>query len=187
MRLLELLELETNEGPCLDAFHTGERVSADALDRGLNRWRRFAPAAIAEGLVSAYAIPMRLRDRMIGALKTFYEGPAPLSENDLQMAELLAGMATIGILNHQTIRRQELLAEQLQTALNSRVVIEQAKGVISEHAGVDMEVAFGLLRDAARGARRNLSDMAADFASGKLAAESIMRVAPVSGPEATDS
>ena len=87
----------------------------------------------------------------------------------------MTSMATLGILNHWTVRRQEMLAEQLQTALNSRVVIEQAKGVIAERSSVDMATAFELLRTAARGQRRPLSELAAEVAQGRLSPASLLR------------
>lgn len=168
MRMLELLELEANEGPCLEAFRSGARAGATDLTEATERWPRFAPAALARGFTSAYALPMRLRQRTIGALNLFATSTVELSEDDLRIGEVLASMATIGLMNHQTLRRQELLAEQLQTALNSRVVIEQAKGILAQHAGIDMDAAFTMLRSTARTTRQPLTELAARLASGSL-------------------
>lgn len=168
LRILELLELQANEGPCLEAFETGELVAAVDLSAHKRRWPGYVRHALRLGFVSAYAIPMRLRERTIGALNIFQASPEPMSTTDLQVAQVLTSMATIGLINHQALRRQELLAEQLQTALNSRIAIEQAKGVIAERAGVDMNAAFDLLRSAARSSRRPLSELAADVAAGRM-------------------
>lgn len=168
MRLLELLQLQSNEGPCLDAFATGKAVSAPNLEDLVERWPHFVPRALDEGFRSAHAMPLALRDRTIGALNLLSDQPGPLGEPQTQIAQVLTSMATIGIVNHRAIRRQELLAEQLQTALNSRIGIEQAKGVIAERAGVNMEEAFMMLRTGARSMRRPLSDVAEDIALGRL-------------------
>lgn len=134
------------------------------------QWPRFVAAATDLGIRSTYALPMRLRDRTIGALNLFTRVPDGLDDADQKLAHVLAGMATIGIINHRTIRQQEVLAEQLQTALNSRVIIEQAKGVIAERFKMSMGSAFELLRAAARASRRPLSEVAADVAEGRMAA-----------------
>lgn len=176
MRMLELLELEADEGPCVDAFETGEQVSVPFLATTLDRWPRFTPRALADGLVAVYALPLRLRERTVGALNLFCDRPDQLSENDLRIAHVLASMATIGLINHRAIKRQELLAEQRQTALNSRVVIEQAKGVIAERTGVDMAVAFDLLRGVARSSRRPLSELAGDVVAGRVATDDLKQL-----------
>lgn len=166
-RLLELLELQTDEGPCLQAFATQSTVVVGDIETVREQWPRFVAAATDLGIRSTYALPMRLRDRTIGALNLFTRVPAGLDDADQKLAHVLAGMATIGIINHRTIRQQEVLAEQLQTALNSRVIIEQAKGVIAERFKMSMGSAFELLRAAARASRRPLSEVAADVAEGR--------------------
>jgi transcriptional regulator with GAF, ATPase, and Fis domain len=175
MRVLELLELQHSEGPCYEAFVTGEPVMATDLSGRAGSWPTFVPAATARGVVAAFALPLTLRDRTIGALNLFSSTPTEMSATQLQVAHAMTSMATLGILNHWTVRRQELLAEQLQTALNSRVVIEQAKGVIAERSSVDMATAFELLRSAARGQRRPLSELAAEVAQGRLSPASLIR------------
>lgn len=172
---LELLEVQSREGPCLRAFATGRPVVIDHIGTVAQEWPRFFAEARAQGIVAAYAMPMRLRDRTVGALNLFCEEPAGLDAADLRVAQTLSSMATIGLLTHRTLheqevtlREQEELTEQLQTALNSRVVIEQAKGVIAERAGVGMSEAFTLLRRAARGGRRPLTELAGQVAGGDL-------------------
>lgn len=174
-RLLELIQLQANEGPCLDAFSSGELVAVPDLAKEQARWPRFAPQAVDDGVLGVYALPLRLRDRTIGALNLFRAQVGALPPRQLQVAQVLAGMATVGLTNQRTVRRQELLAEQLQFALNSRIVIEQAKGVVAERAGVDVTTAFALLRDAARAARRPISEVAGDVARGKVGPQAFTR------------
>lgn len=173
-RALELLELQNRQGPCLDAFTSGIRVDAPDLVVARDRWPEFVAAAEAQGFRSAYAMPMRLRDRTIGALNLF-STQGQLSESDLRIAELLARMATIGIHNHRTIREQERLTDQLQTALNSRVVIEQAKGVVAQRAGISLGDAFEVLRQTARSSQRQLSEVAHDVANGHVSPEVLIQ------------
>jgi hypothetical protein len=127
------------------------------------------------GINSAYAVPMRLRDQTIGALNLFLEGTEPFNRRDLGVARVMADMATIGIINNWSIRQQEVLAQQLQGALTSRVVIEQAKGVLAEREGLSMGKAFEYLRRAARSSRRPLSDVADDVVNGEGAVGSVGR------------
>lgn len=142
-------------------------VSA-SLAESADRWPGFAAEAQRQGVLSAYALPLQLRERTIGALNLFCDTEVRLTEQHLEVGHAMASMATIGILNHWTVRRQELLAEQLQTALNSRIIIEQAKGVIAERSTVDMATAFELLRTASRADRRPLSELAEEVAQGRL-------------------
>lgn len=163
-RLLEALEVQSNDGPCFEAFVSGRVVSVDDLKQARGHWPKFTPAAQKLGITASYAIPMRLRDQVIGALNLFCSEGSVLSERDLRMAGTLTSMAAIGIITHRRSRDVELLAEQLQGALNSRITIEQAKGIIAERESVDMEAAFAILRDAARGTRRPLTVVATEVA-----------------------
>lgn len=158
-RLLELLQLQTNEGPCPECFHTGRPVMATDLTAAAGRWPRFVAVAGQIGFASVHALPMRLRTQIIGTLNLFGTRPGALSADTIQLAQALADVATIGLLQARAISHRDNLAEQLQTALNSRVIIEQAKGVIAERHQLDMDQAFTLLRDTARSGNRRLADL----------------------------
>lgn len=148
-RLLELFQLQVDEGPCLEAFHSGEMVAAEDLSAESSRWPRFAPEALNQGFRSVHAVPLRLRKQTIGALNLFGTATGTLSDRDLQVARALADAATIGILQERAIRRAEVLTEQLQTALNNRVTIEQAKGILAQAGNLDQR------RSDERGAARH--------------------------------
>jgi transcriptional regulator with GAF, ATPase, and Fis domain len=166
-KLLELFQLQADEGPCLDCFHTGRPVAvADLSAASEQRWPRFAAEARRTGFSSVHALPMRLRDEVIGALNLFHTEPVALTPESLALAQALADVATIGLLQERVIRRGEVLAEQLQTALNSRILIEQAKGVIAERNAATVAEAFTLLRRSAREQNRRLSDLASDIVNG---------------------
>ncbi len=159
-RLLELFQLQSEQGPCLDCVATGRPVRADNISRALDRWPEFVPAAGSLGFVSVYAVPLRLREQTIGGLNLFCTSEPPLSEEDERLAQAFADMATIGLLQQQSRHRATQLSEQLQGALNSRVVIEQAKGVLTEYGRISMDSAFQVLRAFARDNNRKLSDVA---------------------------
>jgi transcriptional regulator with GAF, ATPase, and Fis domain len=166
-RMLELLELQNDDGPCLEAFRTGTQVAGVDLSRFTAQWPHFTAAARSAGIQSAYALPMRLRDQTIGALNLFQSESEPLSVHDLNVARVLADMAAIGIINHWSVRQQEVLAQQLQSALNTRVIIEQAKGVLAERQDLTMGQAFESLRAAARASHRPIAEVAADTVRGR--------------------
>jgi GAF domain-containing protein len=158
-RLLELFQLQTDQGPCVDCFRTGQPVSvADLPSAG--RWPRFTAAAAEVGFAAVHAVPMRLRTEVIGALNFFDTNPGALDEGQLRIGQALADVATIGLLQQRAIRRREALTEQLQTALNSRVLIEQANGILAERLHLDVAEAFTLLRGGARSRNRRLSELA---------------------------
>jgi GAF domain-containing protein len=158
--LVELFQIQNDQGPCLDCFRTGQPVTAADLAGLERRWPRFAAAATQAGFGAVHALPMRLRDQVIGALNLFSAQAGPLSQDDLRIGQALADVATIGLLQERNVRRVETLAEQLQAALNSRVVIEQAKGRLAERLGLDMDQAFALLRGHARNTNQRLTDVA---------------------------
>ncbi|TWF80669.1 GAF domain-containing protein [Pseudonocardia hierapolitana] len=165
--LVELFQLQANEGPCLDCFHTSRQVVVADLDDEA-RWPRFVAHAREAGYRSVHALPLRLRSETIGGLNLFASTPGELSPHALRVGQALADVATIGILQERALRRQEMLAEQLQGALNSRVIIEQAKGMLAERGRIELDQAFTLLRAAARSRQRRLSDLARDIVSGAV-------------------
>jgi transcriptional regulator with GAF, ATPase, and Fis domain len=166
-RLLELFQLQNDQGPCLDCFRSGLPVMAADLVAAASRWPRFAPAAREAGFAAVQALPMRLREQVIGALNLFRVAPGAFEPADIRVGQALADVATISLLQERSMRHSDTLNEQLQTALNSRVIIEQAKGKLAERLGLDMDQAFNLLREAARTSNRGLSDLARAFIAGK--------------------
>jgi transcriptional regulator with GAF, ATPase, and Fis domain len=160
VKLLELFQIQNQEGPCLDAFRTRRPVINADLRTASARWPRFARRATAAGFCSVHAFPLRLRSEVIGALNLFGTGGDALDDADVQIVQAVADVATIGLLQERTIHRSEVLTEQLQGALNSRIVIEQAKGAIAQAHGVSIDEAFARMRSYARGTNRRLSDIA---------------------------
>jgi len=166
MRLLELFELQSQEGPCLDCYNTGEPVvNVDLGDD--SRWPQFAQRATAAGFRSVHALPMRLRGAVLGALNMFNVDTGQVRPADMAAAQALADVATIAIIQHRAAAEAKLLNEQLSGALNTRIVIEQAKGMIAQRHGVDMETAFTALRDHARAHNLRLADLARDVTDGR--------------------
>ncbi|MEV6600096.1 GAF and ANTAR domain-containing protein [Actinoplanes sp. NPDC051346] len=159
--LLELFQLQNEEGPCLDAFHSGEPVVNISLGEAGARWPRFAPHAAAAGFQSVHAFPMRLRRQVIGALNVFGDTPgSDFEDDDAAIMQALADAATIGLLQERAITRSEALTEQLQGALNSRIIIEQAKGAVAQAAGISIDDAFTAIRGYARRHNRRLTEVA---------------------------
>jgi GAF domain-containing protein len=175
MRVLELFELQSEEGPCLDCYRTGKPVVNDDLENN-GRWPRFAAEAIIAGFHSVHALPMRLRGTVIGALNLFYIDPAAMRQVDVDSAQALADVATIAILQHRATLEAQVLNEQLHNALNSRIVIEQAKGMVAEHEHLDLDHAFKLLRQHARNHNRRLSEVADAVINGSLPFSSLVRL-----------
>lgn len=168
-RLLELLQVQADEGPCLDAYRSGEPIHVDDLAASADRWPVFTSEALAEGFHSVQAVPLRLRGQVIGALNLFGRETGPLAPQNLKVARALADTATIGILQERAIRRGEVLTEQLQRALTSRVVIEQAKGVLAHAGRVPVGEAFEALRSYCRTRNLRLGEVAENIARGGLA------------------
>jgi len=160
VKRLELFQVQVDEGPCLDAFQSGQPVVNTDLQDATGRWPTFAPSATAAGYRSAHAFPLRLRQDVIGAIGMFASDVRRLAPEEVHVAQALAHVATIGLLQERAIRRGEVLAEQLQSALNSRVVIEQAKGAIAQFRNVSVDEAFVLLRDHAHRTKQRLGDVA---------------------------
>lgn len=178
-RMMELFQLQNDEGPCLDCYRSGSPVvSVDRADAA-QRWPRFAAQAELEGFESVHALPLRLRHETIGALNLFGGQQGALPPGDLRVAQALADVATISILQERAVHRGEMLAEQLQAALNSRVIIEQAKGVLGERGQLDMDQAFNRLRTHARSNNRRLSELARAVVEGTIDASEMLDVLPV--------
>jgi GAF domain-containing protein len=167
-RLLEIFQLQTDEGPCLDCIRGGHSVVSGDLAADADRWPIFVPAALDAGFRSVVAVPLRLRSVTIGGLNMFHGETEPLTEDDKQLAQALADVATIGILQQRSAHRSSELAEQLQHALNSRVIVEQAKGVFAERNAVDMDTAFASLRQHARDNNLKLGVVALSVIDGDL-------------------
>jgi GAF domain-containing protein len=168
MRLLELFELQAQEGPCLDAFRTGEPVKHENLRAGAGRWPLFSAAACQAGFGSALALPLRLREVILGALNLLSVADVPMAEADVIVARAFADLAALSIAQHRASAGAQRLNEQLSAALTSRVVIEQAKGVISERAGIDLAEAFSRLRAYARNGNLRLTNVAQAAVDGTL-------------------
>ena len=166
-RLLELFQLQNDQGPCLDCFRSGQPVSVADLTAEAGRWPRFAPAARQAGFAAVQALPMRLREQVIGALNLFRTTPGAFDPAGIRIGQALADVATISLLHDRSMRHSDTINEQLQTALNSRVVIEQAKGKLAERHGLDMDQAFAILREHARARNLRLSELARAFVEGK--------------------
>jgi GAF domain-containing protein len=178
MRVLELFEVQAAEGPCLDCYRTAQPVLNVDLAAVNGRWPRFAAEALEAGFHSVNAFPMRLRGTIIGALNLFHIEPGQMAPPDIEAAQALADVATIAILQHRAVAEAQHINEQLQNALNSRIVIEQAKGMVGERANLNMEEAFSKLRAHARDNNRRLVDVARDVISGALSAASLAPATP---------
>jgi len=168
-RVAELFQIQNDEGPCLDSYRTGQPVIVPDINDGpaAARWPKFSAAAREMGFAAVHAIPMRLRDQIIGTLNLFGTAPDGLDPAVAQAARALVDIATIGLLQERATREQGLVAGQLQVALNSRVIIEQAKGILAERLRVTPDQAFLALRAYSRNHNRPLTQLATDVIAGK--------------------
>jgi GAF domain-containing protein len=167
MRILELFEIQAQEGPCLDCYRTGEPVINQDLAATQTRWPTFTNEALEAGFKSVHALPMRLRGTIIGALNLFNISPGKMAENDIVAAQAFADVATIAVLQHRAAIEARVIKDQLNFALNSRIIIEQAKGVIAERENLDMNASFSRLRTYARENNLRLIDVAQEIIEGK--------------------
>ena len=165
-RLLELFEVQNDEGPCLDCFRTGTPVINAGLDAAATPWPTFAARARDSGYAITHALPLRLRETVVGALNLFADSPEPLTAPDVDLGRSLAGAAAIGILHQRAIADAGEATIMLQRALTSRIVIEQAKGVLAERMQVHIDDAFAILRAHARSHHLPLSELARAVAEG---------------------
>jgi GAF domain-containing protein len=164
-RVAELFQIQNDEGPCLDCYHTGQAVIISDISAAA-QWPRFSAAARQMGFAAVHAIPMRLRDQVIGTLNLFRTAPDGLDPAVAVAARALVDVATIGILQERAVRQHEVVAGQLQVALNSRVMIEQAKGILAERLRTTPDDAFTLLRRYARDRNYPLTQLASDVIRG---------------------
>ena len=169
-RVLELFELQVEEGPCLECFTTGDPMTNIELTEAEanQRWPVFSPAAVEAGFAVTHALPMRLRGRVIGALNMFNDQQVELSDSDIAVGQAMADVATIGLLHQRNTNEQTILSEQLQTALHSRILVEQAKGAVAALAGVSPAEAFKAMRAHARRNNMTLTDVATAVVDGTL-------------------
>ncbi|BBH65292.1 transcriptional regulator [Actinoplanes sp. OR16] len=168
IHLIELLEIESAAGPCVECFATGQSVSDNDLHHVDPRWANFSRHASDAGFRAAHALPMRLREEPVGVLNLFTAHPGPMAADDVSLGQALADVTTIGLLQQRALHQRDEMVGQLQHALNSRIVIEQAKGMLFESLKIDMHDAFSLLRAYARRTNRRLSDVAGDIVEDRL-------------------
>jgi GAF domain-containing protein len=166
--LVELMQLRVGAGPCVEAATGGEVVSVDDIDQIAHRWPAFATDARASGFSSIHAIPLRLRDSTLGSLNLFRDEAGALNAADAAAAQALADIATISILQQRLVEESELAQAQLQRALDSRVVIEQAKGYLAQMRDIDMDEAFARIRSHARSTQTRIGVVARDVVDGRL-------------------
>lgn len=178
---VEMVQLRTGRGPCVQCFATGSEVAESDL-RTSRHWPQFTAAALAAGYHSVHALPLRLRTETLGAMNLFRRQPGSLSAADRRAGQGMADIATIGILQERAVSRGTALTEQLQGALTSRVLVEQAKGVIAARADMDMDAAFGLLRRFARQHNRRLAEAARAVIEGSVDIAGLDDVPPVDQP-----
>jgi GAF domain-containing protein len=171
--VLELFQVQQRQGPCHDCFSTGVAVVDTDLPRASERWPEFAPLAVSAGVQSVHAFPMRLRDRVIGALNVFGREQQALSADEVRVVQALADVATISLIQEQAIARAEVVNEQLQAALNSRIVIEQAKGAVARALSISVDEAFTLMRTRARADRVRLTAYALELLDDREAMDSL--------------
>ena len=159
-QMLELFQVQEVDGPCQDCVRDGTQVVDPDLRDATDRWPSFAPHAVAASFRSVHAFPMRLRGEVIGALNLFGDAPGLLDDSDVRTVQALADMATVGLLQERAVRRNESLSEQLQSALKSRIVLEQAKGALAQIRGCNTTEAFELLRRYSRTHDLHLGEVA---------------------------
>ena len=180
-RLLEVFQLQRDEGPCRDCFHTAVPVLVPDLQAERGRWPQFVPAALNLGFASVHAVPLRLRDNTLGALGLFGASTGELNSSDLALAQALADVASVALVQDRIAADSATINEQLQEALNSRVVLEQAKGLLAQQGGLDMISAFAVLRRYSRDHNLRLTVVAEQVVARTLMAADLVRHARAAG------
>jgi hypothetical protein len=173
-RNLELFQLQREQGPCLDCYHSGEPVSVADLSAHGTRWPLFVRAATEAGFASIHAMPMRLRDIRLGALGLFGTTIGPLSDDDLDLGQALAHVASIALVADMTAADAVVIAQQLRTTLTSRIAIEQAKGLLGQLGGLDMDQSFAAIRRYARDHNQRLTGVAEALVSRELSGAQVL-------------
>jgi GAF domain-containing protein len=180
---VEIMQLDAGAGPCVECFHTGQVVSVDDIAASAGRWPEFQAAALQQGFHSVFATPLRLRRQVLGTMNMFNRATGRLNDIDIAAAQALADVAAIGILQERSIRETTLVTEQLQHALESRVIIEQAKGVIAVLGEIGIDEAFGVLRGYARRTNQPLRFVAEEVIARRIDVFDRLAQAPGSAPE----
>jgi GAF domain-containing protein len=175
IEILELFQIQNDDGPCLECFRTG-RVVLNGDVRTGSGWPGFAAESISAGFQSVCAVPLRLNALTLGCLNLFIAEPAPLSPQDVALAQALADVASIAIIQDRATRDAALREGHLQRALDSRIAIEQAKGMIAERNNVSMDEAFARMRAFARNSNRGLTEVAEALVSGTMALNTLNAV-----------
>ena len=165
---VQMMQLSADAGPSGDSFGTGRPVTVPDLESASQSWALFTASALRQGYRAVDALPLRLRDTSIGTLSLLRSSPGEAPLDDMVAAQAFADVATIGILHERAIRESAILSEQLQIALNSRIIIEQAKGVVSQTRGVPIDEAFSLMREYARAHQMRLSVVAAQLVERRI-------------------
>ena len=173
-RELEVLQLQRDDGPCLDAYRDASPVLVPDLAHTGDRWPDFVPAARDAGFVSAHALPLRLQETVLGAMGLFGTTVGALNDDDLILAQALADVAAVALVQDQAAADASTLSHQLQSALSSRVVLEQAKGVLAQQGHLTMEESFSLLRQYTRDRHERLTDVARSVVTRDLPAQTIL-------------
>lgn len=173
-RDLELLQLQSEEGPCLDCYRDGAAITVPDLRQEAQRWPRFTTAAAEAGFVSVHAVPMRLRNRRLGALGLFGTKAGKLNDDDLSLGQALADVASISLVQDRAAADGKSVTDQLQKALNSRMVLEQAKGLLAQQGDLDMPEAFAAIRRFAHDRGERLTDVARALVSRDLTASTML-------------
>jgi len=180
-RDLEMFQLQREQGPCLDCYRTGAPVEVDDLAAAAERWPNFVEAALAAGFASVHAVPLRLRETVLGALNLFGSEVGPLQPDDLDLAQALAHVASIALVAERAAGDRETINQQLQHALTSRIAIEQAKGVLAQVGNLEMDQSFAALRRYTRDHNRRLSEVAQEVVSRQLSGVELLAYAESKG------
>jgi len=165
---VEEAQLGLHEGPCLVSFRTALPVEVPDIAASRSRWPDFAAVAESRGFLAAHAVPLRHRTTTLGGINLFGDRLGALSDRDATLVEAMAQMATISVIQHQIAAKQATVNDQLQNALESRMLIEQAKGVLSQLHTVQVDDAFRMMRTYARSTGTKLRDVAENVVRRRL-------------------